>query len=319
MPRNRKRGNGKGVILSRNGGQGAISFVKSGSGPYTACSSSFESAPYGNAIVRPKPMSVWSWDAAPAHDLYPHGGLRIRGTLPAANALYNDTVALGGWATSGLAGAGVHPAGAVVTGQTEALFLSTGPLAVFSQFFRHFRFRKLRVSTTSAISVSDTTDSQKTVQLAFEPDIVTASQTAYSSVDAAVTETCVRFPAWIPKVDFDAIDEKTHDPADELFFTSAAADSIAAAGDAEIRQCFQGAVTVVMLSVHATADVNFATVLLDFEVDLYGFTNIATGVLPLEFLMRKALSIDSFERTPGETDEQKRIELRRQLALLDRK
>lgn len=279
----------------------------------------------GNGVIRPKAMTPWRFGAAPAHDLHPHGGLRIVGVLPMAVDMVNDTVALGGFGTAGLAPVGVNPSGAVVTGQTESLFSPTGPLAVFAQYFRHFRFRKLRLSTTSSISVADTTDSQKAVQLAYEPDIVTASQTSYSGIGTGVTERCVRFPAWTPQVDFDAISETAHTPSDELFFTTGAADSIAAAGDAEIRQAFQGAVTCLMLSVHATSDVVFATVLVEFVVDLYGFSNATTGVLPLRYTMKvspkQALTpIEEFEVTSvdekAEARQRRRAELQRELAAL---
>lgn len=120
------------------------------------------------------------------------------------------------------------------------------------------------------------------MQLAHERDVVTAEQLSGSyTLDTSVQSiNCTRFTVWATEVMCPLINESRSTPSDNLYFVTAAADSIAATSDAELRQVFQGAVTATCSSVNATADKNVGKLLLHFSVDLYGFTNVAADVLP---------------------------------------
>lgn len=243
-----------------------------------------EAVGLANGAVRQLPFA-WTFSAAPKHDMYPHGGLRIVGMLPGSTGgtdfVINDTVTVGGWTATGIFPAGVCPTGAFVTGQCTALFSPTGPLAVFAQYFRQFRFRELDMEYTSSVSPADTTYSQKTVQVSYERDIVTACQVGAGgyTLASAVTEQSMRFPAWTPNTRVPLIVRTREQRDDQLFWMTQANDGVAAAGDAEQRQAFQGALTCVLNSVGA-ADTTLGSNIFFFTVDLYGFSNVATDVLP---------------------------------------
>jgi len=252
-------------------------------------------APLASGVIQTRMLGLSFGQSAP-HDEFPEGGLRISGTLPygaAASAFVNDTVLYGAANAAGLASIAVNPTGAVVTATTEALVASTSPLAVFAQYFRRFRFRKLAIEMTSGISPGVTTAAAGAgleIQVAFEPDIVTAEQASgtYTMDTALQSRNCTRFAAWTPSISCPCIDQKSQTRSDELFFTSGAGDSQAAAGDAALRQTMQGAVTVTASQLNPTADLVVGKVLVHFVVDLYGFTNLTTGVLPSSKRRRSA-------------------------------
>jgi hypothetical protein len=229
-------------------------------------------------------MLGFRFDRAPAHDDYPEGGLRVSGVLPGnsnTSLITNDTTALGGWGTTGTATALIAPTGATISATSFALLSSTGPMAVFAQFFRQWRCRYLAAEYNGLVAPGDTTLGAKQVQLAYERDPVTAEQTAATyTIDTAVTSmACHRFAAWTPEILCPLIDEKKVDRSDDLFYMTAAGDDLTAANDAEIRQVFQGAVTSTISSV-AAGDSSLGKVLWHFTFDLYGWTNLANGLLP---------------------------------------
>lgn len=228
--------------------------------------------------------------SASPHDEFPEGGLKVSGTLPyggnsGTGIFVQDTVLLGIASAAGLASIAVNPSGAIVTGTTEPLFTATSPIAVFAQFFRKFRFRKLAMEWTSLISPGASTAAAGAglqVQFSYENDIVTAEQTSatYNLLTATQAVHNTRFTAWANDIRCPLIDQRRIDRADELFFCSGAGDSQSAAGDAALRQTHQGAIVCVGSALNGTADLSIGTGLVHFEVDLYGFTNLASGVLP---------------------------------------
>lgn len=241
------------------------------------------SAPLATSVVL-KRMYGMRFDRAPPHDEFPEGGLRISGIIP-GGTLVQDTVLFGAQNTAGLATAAINPTGASVAATTTPLFSSTTSLAVFAQYFRRFRFRKLDVIYVSEVQPGVSTAAAGAglqVQLAHEPDIVTAEQASgsYTMDTAVVSRNCTRFAAWTPEISCPIIAESKSSSADELFFTSTAGDSQSASGDAALRQCHQGGFTATVSAVNGTADLTIATVLLSFTVDLYGYTNIVVGLLP---------------------------------------
>lgn len=248
-------------------------------------------APIASGVIQRKFFGL-RFDRAAPHDEFPEGGLRIAGCLPyGASTLTNpgafvqDTVKFGCADTGGLASIGISPTGAIVTGTCEAMFDVASPLCVFAQYFRRFRFRKLGVDYTSEVSPGVSTAAAGAgliVQVAHESDIVTAEQASASyTMDTAIqSKNCTRFAAWTNSIVCPIITENRQSNSDELFYCTGAGDSLAAAGDAALRQCFQGAITATVSAVNSSADLVIGKVLIEFVVDLYGFTNLAVGVLP---------------------------------------
>jgi hypothetical protein len=120
------------------------------------------------------------------------------------------------------------------------------------------------------------------IQVSYERDPWTADQAgvAYTIDTAVQSSNCTRFNAWANDVICPLITTRS-DRADELYYMQPAGDSITAtAASAEFRQCFQGAVLALSNTVNTLADLKLSKVLYEFEVDMYGFTNIAAAVLP---------------------------------------
>jgi len=238
-------------------------------------------------------MFGWRFGAAAPHDEYAEGGLRISGVLPGSAStavLTQDTALLGLFGTAGVSAVMVNPTGSPSTDTATALFSATGPLAVFAQFFRKFRFRKLTFETNSMIPTGGalgangaaTALGAPIVQISYEKDPFVANQNSGSyTIDSAVqTSCCTRFNAWANDVMCPLISERKNDGADTLFYVDAAGDSITASNSAILRQCCQGAVLATVNAVNTVADLPLAKVLIHFSVDLYGFTNIAESVEP---------------------------------------
>lgn len=242
-------------------------------------------APANYGIVQSRMFGL-RFDRAAPHDEFPEGGLRIHGVLPYSQGVFtNDTVLFGVASSAGLASVGINPTAATVNGTTVAMIASTSPLAVFAQYFRRFRFRRVNVNYSSMIApgVTDTAaGSGLVIQVAHEPDIVTAEQASgsYTQDTAVVSKNCTRFAVWTNNLICPVISEQKSSASDELFYCTGPGDVIATTGDAEMRQAFQGAFTATSSAVTSGGDVAIAKVLIEFAVDLYGFTNIAVGVLP---------------------------------------
>lgn len=254
-------------------------------------------APVAMGLIQRNSMFRWRFGAAAPHDEFPEGGLRIAGVLPGSSntaTLTQDTANLGLFGTAGLPAAGVHPSG-VTTSNMVDLFSSTGPLAVFAQFFRKYRFRKLSgqvdtmITTGGALGANSaaTVLGSPVIQLTLEKDVWTADQVAGAAgftIDNSVQSTnCTRFNAWANDVTCPLINQSSSDRSDELYYCDAAGDVItSAASSAELRQQFQGAVVATANAVNTLADLKLSKVLWHFEIDLYGFTNIAASVEPLK-------------------------------------
>lgn len=244
------------------------------------------SAPAVGGVIKYRNMLTLGFDRAPAHDEFPEGGLRIVGALPGSsststlNGDYSGS-GFGLWGTAGQCVAAVSPTGASGVGTVvEApLFASTSPLAVISQYFRRYRFRKLQMEFTTAISTSNVNTT--TLQISYERDAFTAdSMVSTTTMNAGVNSSSVRFPAWQPRIMVPLIEQARHDRADELWYTTPAADSITTTDPSNTRMAFQGAVTAIAASLPTTAETIYGDVLWHFVVDLYGFTNKVAGVVP---------------------------------------
>ncbi len=310
MPKNGKK---KGGVFSTSApATGGKQKKKGGGGTAVAgqpASMAKRGASLATGVVRNGGLLMLKFDRAPAHDEYPEGGLRVAGSLPGSTStgvVTNDTVQLGGWTTAGLASSVVSPSGGK-TSNSAQLFAATSAIAVFSQFFRQYRFRMLWAEYNSLISPADTTFSAKQVQLAYERDPVTADGlSATYTIDTAVTSTqCHRFAAWEPEVMVPIITSGPPARDDKLFYVTLADDQIATTSDAELRQTFQGAVTSTISSV-AGADQSLGKVIWHFIIDLYGFTNVAVQGVPMRrvprLLAADARAACSSTATPGDDE-----------------
>jgi hypothetical protein len=224
--------------------------------------------------------------AAAPHDEYPEGGLRISGMLPSSEGILtqgNSTGLFGMFAAGQTASAFVNPTG-TSTVFTGTLFSPTSPLAVFSQYFRKFRFRQLALEISSEVSPGVTTSAAGSgliIQASHETDAATANGLSYLyTPDTAVTSSnCVRFPVWTPEIICPVISESKTDRADLLFFVEPA-DSVETSAST-LRQTNQGAVVVVCSKLNGTSALITSKVLLRFSVDLYGFSNAAASEIGL--------------------------------------
>jgi hypothetical protein len=265
------------------------------------------SAPLNTGVIQRRLFGL-RFDKAPAHDEFPEGGLRIVGVLPSADGNFTEAkdTTYGLFSGGTLACAAINPCGAFVTATTSTLFLPTSPLAVFAQYFRKFRFRRVALDVTSEVppgAVLQSGGAGLVLQVAHERDIVTAEQssTSYTIDTAVVSNNCTRFAAWTANIVCPVISEQRHDRADELWFCSGAGDSQAASGDAALRQTHQGAVTALGSILNGTGALVVSKVLVDFVVDLYGFTNITTGVIPSRRMGEKKCTL-LVKSNPDEKD-----------------
>jgi hypothetical protein len=228
-------------------------------------------APLAQSVVQ-RNFYGWRFERAAPHDEFPEGGLRICGLLPGTSAsgtLVNDTANVGLFGTSGLFCTLVNPTGATTTGAlaTAQLFSATGPLCTFAQYFRRYRFRSLHGEFASSIDAANS--GNKTITISYERDPVVGLTTAYTAT-TAITAQSVRFPSWTPQVVIPFIDQKRHDAADELWYTTLAGDGYTT-GITYDRQTSQGAIIAVTNSIGS--EVVFGYMMYRFCIDLYGFTN----------------------------------------------
>jgi len=237
------------------------------------------------------------WSVADPNDEYPEGGLRIIGSLPGSSSganLIQDTAAVGLFGSGGgVPTIAVHPCG-ITTTFLGSMFSASGPLATFAQYFRRYRFRNLAMEIDPIITPNGvlggnggaTVLGAPTCQLAYEHDPWSADQNTYSNLENSVTQNVTRFSGWETSHVVPIIKERKHSVSDELFYTDTAGDAItSAASAAELRGIIQGAVIGVANVVNTLADAPIAKVLYRFAIDLYGFTNQASTILPCRHLV----------------------------------
>lgn len=236
------------------------------------------SAPAVGSVVQ-RGFYGFSFSAAAPHDEFPEGGLRIVGTLPgtsASGALVHDTASVGLFGTTGLHWAAVCPGGSTTTGTgaglSASLFSGTGVLAVFAQYFRRFRFRRLEMEYNSSVNVSDVENT--VVQIGYDRDSYAAAYTT-PTLTSTVNASSVRFSSWVPEQRVPIIELMRSDKADELWYCSGANTTITESSSI-MRQSYQGAIFAQTNAV-ALADTTLGNVLYHFVLDLYGFTNQAVA------------------------------------------
>lgn len=205
------------------------------------------------------------------------------GRLPGSSSgggsgtLTSDTANYGLFGAAGAPAVPISPTG-ILTTVCPGLFTGNGVLAVFASYFRRFRFRKLTAHYTSRLPTSNAY--MPVIRMSYERDFYTVDGTAISGwFSNCVNSTTAQFPAWTPDIAIPLISEKGTSKSDELFWTSNSGD-VAADDAATLRQSTQGAVTSASDQLASGADVVLGSVMYSFVVDLYGFTNGATAVLP---------------------------------------
>jgi hypothetical protein len=314
-----KRGNAKGKSQSQNkpkkNKQKASKPVRNrrsaGAGMGSQSRAGLMVAPIATGIVQSGFFGM-RFGSAASHDEFPEGGLRIAGKLPTQEGVFtqgNSSGLFGLFASGTLASALINPAGELVTSTTEPLFNYAGPLAVFSQYFRRFRFRKLALEVTSEVPPGATTAAAGAglvLQVSHEPDGPTASSnsTGYTMDTAIVSRNCTRFSAWAARMVCPVISETSTSRADELFYLGAAEDTPSTGSS--IRQMSQGAVTAVGSKLNGTGALVVSKVLVEFVVDLYGFTNIATADVSRRRVSRERVSLEPKLRIEAKEPERKR-------------
>jgi hypothetical protein len=248
-----------------------------------------QAAPLATGVYRPRFFGL-KFDRAAPHDEFPEGGLRVSGCLPYPTTLTEEKSYFGAFG-AGTAAVGVNPCGSNVTGNLLGMIAAGSPLAVFAQYFRRYRCRKLEAEFESMVMpgvVLSDSGAGDILQVSYERDPVTAQETSATyTQDSAVTNDSTRFTVWESRVGIPLITQKKISPSDELFFCTGAGDVITGTNNAELRQVFQGAVTAVNSAEVSATPINIGKILWHFEFDLYGFTNVITGLLPL---MRRGLS-----------------------------
>jgi len=238
-------------------------------------------APIATGVVQRRFFGM-RFGAAPPHDEFPEGGLRLSGVLPSNDGTFVEGKSVYGLFNSGAIGAAaINPTGAFTTNTAE-LFSASGPLAIFAEFFRRFRFRKLGLQVTSEVMPGVTTAAAGAgliLQVAHEPDIFTADSLAqsasYTQEAAVVSGEMTRFAAWANDIYCPVIAEKSATRSDELFFIEQ--ENKGASTAASMRQQNQGAVTALGSALQVSTALTVSKVLVEFVVDLYGFTNVAAG------------------------------------------
>ncbi len=259
---------------------------------------SFMSAPVSSTVVR-RNFFGFKFGAAAPHDEFPEGGLRISGVLPGTSSsgtLVSDLVTDGLFGVTGAYTVLVSPTGNSSSGVTS-VFSSTGPLAIFSQYFRRYRFRHLEAEYNSRIATSSSDN--VTIQISYERDPEVAANTTYSATSAVTAQTA-RFNSWVPEARIPLIDLRSMSKSDELWWCAKAGDASTDTVSLN-RQLFQGAIVAVRTqSTSPAADVTLGNLLFRFSVDLYGFTN------------QPELDITRREKKEGENKKElKRVELSR--------
>jgi len=269
-------------------------------------------APIATGAVR-SGFFGWKFGAAPQHDEFPEGGLRIVGQLPGSSAAGNlngdySGSGLGLWSTNGSNFLAVNPSGASITTYAQPLFQTTSPLASISQFFRRYRFRKLAMQFTGQTPTSSVEN--RILQVAYERDASIMQSGTGSSLTQGqlVNSSAVRFSSWDPDVRISLISLPKHDRADELWYCSQAGDAMTASVAFD-RQQHQGLVSSALNILPTATETVYGTCLWQFEVDLYGFTNVPgpnwslRGVQPAPLVRSKFPSLD--EKTATDRGDRK--------------
>jgi hypothetical protein len=162
-----------------------------------------------------------------------------------------------------------------------AMFSGGGPLATFAQYFRRYRFRRLTMVYNGVLPTSSADN--RSIQITYERDPVVAlamNATASTFQNSIANATAVRFISWEQNVIVPIIRAQKVDRADELYWTVAANDTMAF-DDAKAVRLFQGAVTASVDAPNVIIDTKLGAVLWQFEIDLYGFGNLASAAYTL--------------------------------------
>lgn len=239
--------------------------------------------------------------AAPPHDEFPVGGLRLVGEIPNT---YNDGIydsgSTSGYTSSfdGSAAAcspliGVSPTAYSITTLSTPINMfgnANNVISTFAAFFRRFRFRKLELVYESSVGSSTSVS----VQFAYDRDFTAAYALAglSNSQRQQAGQIALRCAAWTPEPEIVClIEEKAATRADELYICGSADDGITVAttADATLQQRFQGAVMGTMGGSHITTGVTtLGYYRWRFVLDLYGFSPQPGP--SLAFVQKKAMA-----------------------------
>jgi hypothetical protein len=215
----------------------------------------------------------------------------------ASGSLVHDTAGIGLFGTTGLAVSHVCPGGNTTTGtasgSSAALFSGTGVLAVFAAYFRKYRFRRLEAEYNSQLTPNDAETT--IIQMSYDRDPFTIANAVVPGMTTYVNANSNRFTSWVPERKVPLIELSRSDPADRLWYTSAANTAITESS-AIMRDAYQGTVTAVTNSV-SLADTVLGNVLYHFSIDLYGFTNVPAGDPGYD---SKRLRVDRDEKSVGQ-------------------
>jgi hypothetical protein len=168
------------------------------------------------------------------------------------------------------------------------LFSGSSPLALFAQYFRKFRFRRLVAEMDSMVTPNGylggnggaTVLGSPVIQVSLEPDAWTCDSNSPTIDQAARNVNTVRYNAWANDVKCTLINNAKASRDDELFYTTAAADTVTAQASI-LRQTFQGGIFAVANVAGTLATQQLAKVVFAYVLDLYGFTNYAIAGLPM--------------------------------------
>lgn len=210
--------------------------------------------------------------AAP-HEDYPDGGCRLSGSIRRASAVTTvGSPYLFGTASSIC----VSPQAALcatytISGQAASTFLPT-----VSTYFRQWICRYLRVRWVPAVGTDSTTwDGVKSISMAYDMDAPVQSVAYTTTVTTALLggNRNINFAPSLP-TELVAIPRQPASRDDELNWITGSADSLAGTtAPAEVRTIFQGGVFVIGTT-PTTGNVELGGVWIDYEFDLYGFTQL---------------------------------------------
>jgi hypothetical protein len=227
--------------------------------------------------------------AAPVHDDFPEGGLRIVGMLPP-----NEDDSLGPIAsTTGTSTGGFKPSTSAAnssysnyfpvspTANSNSVYAAGGFLhgssanviSTLAQYFRYFRYRRLFLHYEG----ESPTTTLGTVQFTYDRDMnSSAAQTALVGGNirqAAISTTVVdRFPWWTPKAEVQLINDMKCSPADKLYALTSAGLTIASTKpNADFELLTQGAISCTTDTAQTASAQTLGRFRWEFVLDLYGF------------------------------------------------
>lgn len=217
-----------------------------------------------------------NFGAAAVHDDFPEGGLRMSMRLPAAlvAGTYNTGVynAYG----NGYSGFFLNPQNAYYPSYSGFMTPSGSLLEYISVYFRRFRYRKLDVHYVPRIGTSGT-GSAGYIGLAFASDPHDVYDLSGNSIDYAMAGRSLKTSRYQPAT-LRAIETRKEDPADALYYGTAAQDGVSTV--ANVRQVAQGCVLVRNDEALAGATLTLGDLVLDIVIDLYGPINATQGTIP---------------------------------------